>query len=232
MPGLIILAVVVLALYALLRTRGVVNPAAMARRIAGGLLLLAAVLVGVKGDLPAAVVLGIVGAVVLDLVPQRAAGRIGRLSKSLSQWWAQCLKRRSRFLELWSGGESGRIIAGPLAGRALDEFRLEELTAMRTQFDAASVDLLEIYLDCRFPGWRRHAQRNTTAGRTRPMPDGKMTEQEAHEILGLHPGASADEIRRAHRALIKKLHPDQGGSTYLAARVNDAKDILLSTHNN
>jgi DnaJ-domain-containing protein 1 len=97
-------------------------------------------------------------------------------------------------------------------------------------FDAESVSLLESYLDRRFPAWRQDAQGNATGGQRRAAASGKMTDEEAYQILGLQPGAGRADIGRAHRALMKKLHPDQGGSTYLAARVNEAKDTLLRTH--
>jgi hypothetical protein len=88
-------------------------------------------------------------------------------------------------------------------------------------------DLLASYLYGR-PAPRSGDGAGNDAGRRGPAPSsGKMTEQEAYQILGLQPGASADDVARAHRGLIKKLHPDQGGSTYLAARVNEAKEVLL-----
>jgi DnaJ-domain-containing protein 1 len=105
-----------------------------------------------------------------------------------------------------------------------------QLTAMISGFDAESVALFESYLDRRFPAWRQDAQGDAAGGQSRAPSGGKMTDEEAYQILGLQPGASRDEIGRAHRALMKKLHPDQGGSTYLAARVNQAKDTLLRTH--
>jgi hypothetical protein len=141
---------------------------------------------------------------------------------------------RSQFLDMTldhdSGGLSGLIVEGPQAGRSLDEFDLPQLVAIMSGFDAESVALLESYLDRRFPVWRQNAQGDTAGGQRRAAASGKMTDEEAYQILGLQPGAGRDDISRAHRALMKKLHPDQGGSTYLAARVNEAKDTLLRTH--
>ena len=87
------------------------------------------------------------------------------------------------------------------------------------------------YFDGGRPGRREHVQTDADAGfGARTAAGGKMTEQEAYQILGVRPGTSLAEIARAHRSLMKKFHPDQGGTTYLAARINEAKDVLLRSH--
>jgi len=95
---------------------------------------------------------------------------------------------------------------------------------------AGTRNLFAPYLDRWHPRWREHVDDGAAAGERGRASSGKMSQQEAYQVLGLQPGASADEIGRAHRGLIMKLHPDQGGSTYLAARVNEAKDVLLRRH--
>jgi hypothetical protein len=124
----------------------------------------------------------------------------------------------------------GRILAGPHAGRAVDDFDVPTLVGFLANIDEESRALLGAYLDRREPRWRDDVQGDPATGQGPPPRSGKMTPEEAYQILGLQPGASAQEIGRAHRSLMKKLHPDQGGSTYLAARVNEAKDILLRRH--
>ncbi len=64
-------------------------------------------------------------------------------------------------------------------------------------------------------------------GSSSPSRKTKMTKAEAYQILGLKPNASQEEIRKAYKDLMTKVHPDHGGNDYLAARLNEAKDILL-----
>jgi len=91
--------------------------------------------------------------------------------------------------------------------------------------------VLAAYFDGGGSGRRQYMQGDADTGvSARPAAGGKMTEQEAYQILGVQPGASMTEINRAHRSVMKKLHPDQGGTTYLAARINEAKDVLIGSH--
>ncbi len=129
-----------------------------------------------------------------------------------------------------SGVMSGVVLDGPDRGRALDELALERLLDLlarcRTE-DPQSVALLEAYLDrMRGPEWR---QDWTAGGSTAQSaaPSGGMTREEAYAVLGLAPGADEAAIREAHRRLMLANHPDRGGSTFIAAQINRAKDLLL-----
>jgi hypothetical protein len=125
-----------------------------------------------------------------------------------------------------SGAMTGTILSGAYGGRAVETLSRPELIALRQELardDPDGVSLLEAYLDRRFAGWREADQ----GQRQRRGGDGAMTRREAFEVLGLAEGAGAADIIRAHRTLMKKFHPDHGGSTTLAARVNQAKDVLM-----
>jgi DnaJ-domain-containing protein 1 len=239
MPTLIAGAIAVFVLYTLLQMFRAANPVVLARavKIVGGVVALAvAAFTGLKGELAVAIPIGIFGAGLLGWSPFGTSGfsQFGRMFGGAQRSAGQASQVRSQFLDMSldhdSGELNGQIVAGPYAGHSLGEFNLSQLMAMVPSFDAESVALLESYLDRRFPAWRQNAQGNAAGGQSRAASSGKMTDEEAYQILGLQPGAGRDEIGRAHRGLMKKLHPDQGGSTYLAARVNEAKDTLLRTH--
>jgi hypothetical protein len=215
------------------------NPAKLARfaRQAGGVAALGvAGLLLLRGRIDVAVALGGAGAWLLGLrgfaVPgfgQRTQATPGAQSRVRSAVLEMALDHDT-------GDMDGRVLAGPFEGRSLNELAetdLAEVARLCQTSDPDGLRLLEAYLDRRFPGWRETAQRNAdpgTADTGGAQRSGGMSQQEAYEVLGLRPGAGEDEIRSAHRALMKKLHPDQGGSTYLATRVNQAKDVLLGRH--
>jgi len=242
MPTLIAGALAVFVIYMLLQMFRAANPAILARgvKIGGGVVALAvAAFTGIKGELAVAIPLGIFGAGLLGWSPFGTAGFSaigGMFGGGAAKSAGQTSQVRSQFLDMTldhdSGALSGTIVAGPNAGHSLDQFDLPQLAAMMAGFDAESVALLESYLDRRFPAWRQDTQSDGAGRNDRAASSGKMTNEEAYQILGLQPGAGRDEISHAHRSLMKKLHPDQGGSTYLAARVNEAKDTLLRTHRN
>jgi hypothetical protein len=126
-----------------------------------------------------------------------------------------------------TGTVSGEVTEGRFSGRSLADLSLEDLLALRRECadDAQSVSVLEAYLDKLHPDWRGGA--SDSSQEPPAGGGGAMTLDEARAILGVGPGASEDEIRDAHRRLMQKLHPDRGGSTYLAAQINRARDLLL-----
>lgn len=131
-----------------------------------------------------------------------------------------------------TGALEGMVLAGRHEGRVLGEMDLPSLIALRGEIlaDGESLQLLETYLQGRFPAWRDDVDPDVGEGQAGAPASGAMTEKEAYQILGLEPGAGAADIRKAHRRLMQRLHPDLGGSSFLAARINEAKDFLLSMH--
>ncbi len=136
-----------------------------------------------------------------------------------------------------TGAMDGSVIEGVFKGRRLDDLGMVEqlsLVAMCRSGDEQSARLLEAYLD-RVHGasWRAQdagadgARQGASSGAGDGAAPGAMGCDEAYKVLGLKPGASQEDIKGAHRKLMTKIHPDHGGSTYLAAKINQAKDVLL-----
>lgn len=165
---------------------------------------------------------------VLMLVRRRRGFRFPSMggSPSLGQSSEVETEYLSMTLDHDSGTISGRVLRGRFAGRELGELGIEdlvELLAECRQHDEQAARLVESYLDRTGPeDWRERA-----GGAAGAASSGPMAAEEAYEILGLEPGATAEEIKDAHRRLIQKIHPDHGGSSYLAAKINRAKEVLL-----
>ncbi len=139
----------------------------------------------------------------------------GRAQKSPGQTSRVVTEHLEVELDHDTGDIGGRVLKGSFAGRQLEELTPLEMAHLWQDCrfaDPQSAQILEAYLDRAHPTWREDLAR--TEGEHAAGPEGRMTREQALEILGLEPGATEDDIRRAHRELMMKLHPDRGGSTY------------------
>jgi DnaJ-domain-containing protein 1 len=164
------------------------------------------------------------------LLRNRGMFRMGGTGSSTG---AKSTVRSAQFemeLDHESGDLDGIVLTGTHEGRRLSSLSVEQLLALYadTADDPDSAQLLEAYLDRRLSGWRERTQSNHGAGHRGSPGAGPMTKEEAYQVLGLAPGAGTQEVREAHRRLMKRVHPDSGGSTFLAAKINEAKDVLLN----
>ncbi len=155
---------------------------------------------------------------------QSATGRSsGRQSSVESRFFRMTLDHDS-------GSMDGRILEGRFADRQLSDLSFDELRDLLLECgsqDQESAALLRAYLSREHSDqWQQHEE--SAQNDTNPGFSSAMTFQEAYAILGLAEGADHDQVRQAHRKLMQKLHPDHGGSTFLAAKINQAKDLLLS----
>lgn len=187
-------------------------------------------------------VLYILGALLLPLIMNwRAAGQFIRNLGGPSK--GQATGVETRFLRMNldhdSGILDGMVLDGTYRGRRLSELQPAELSELLRECrveDEQSAAVLEAYLDRTYgASWRSGdeqaggAEDGESQGgrRSSPWNAGSMSREEAYEILGLQPGATKEAIREAHHTLMKKYHPDQGGSNYLATKINQAKEVLL-----
>jgi hypothetical protein len=126
-----------------------------------------------------------------------------------------------------TGAMRGMVLKGAHAGKSLDRLGRDALLAFYREAGTADVEtarLLEAYMDRTFGAdWRADAERQ----RSTPHSGSAMSREEALKILGLGEGAVEDDIRSAHRRLMMQNHPDRGGSDYIAAKINEAKEVLL-----
>ena len=234
MPALFLGLVVLVLLFFAAKWFSKADPeqaARVLRYVGGAAALLLAVFLLVRGQIGAALSIGLLGLGVLGYVSLWPASFGGRTQKSTGR----VSRVRTAFLEMElehdTGAMRGRVLNGRHQGASLDELGVKTLIGLLGEINGDSRPLLTAYLDRREPHWREHVvDDDTEENRSHIRRNGKMTDEEAYQILGIKPGATAEEIARAHRSLLKKLHPDQGGSTYLAAQINRAKEVLLRRH--
>lgn len=190
--------------------------------VAGG----AGIMLALRGKYDFAIVLVSLSAWLLGVRLPAMFDPIGRARRSEIRTAALLLT-----IDLSTGALEAKILAGSYAGRMLADVKGKDIIAFAREMarmDPQGLNLIVQDLDSRSPGWRQHVQFDPAAGQSAATRSSEMRDEEAYQILGLQAGASEEDIRAAHRALIGRIHPDRGGSTHLAALVNRAKDIALA----
>ncbi len=199
----------------------------LTRKVAGGALMAVSGFLALRGAMNVAMPLFVLG---LGMFGQQMVFPNGMPwnRKSAGQRSTVSTSLLAMELDHDSGTMDGEVLKGPLKGRTLASLSLEE--AKRLHADCArspdqSRALLEAWVERVRPEWRGqwNAQDATAASAT----SHRMTKKEALAILGIKDGASSEDVRAAHRRLMKTVHPDLGGSDYLAAKINEAKEFLL-----
>jgi len=207
------------------------NLAVTLRRMGGVAALAVAGFLILRGALPIAIPLAVFG---FSLLRPGSGSGFGDLFGQGQTTPGQKSRIKTDRLEVEldhdSGEMEGKCLSGRFAGRSLSSLsdrEAMELLAELHQEGAPEAAVMEAYLDWRRPGWREQASGEQEESRRARRGSKRMSAEEAYEVLGIDRNASEEDIKRAHRRLMMKLHPDQGGSNYLAARINEAKDVLL-----
>ena len=173
------------------------------------------------------------GAVIVALVPILRTiliwgGRAGPLLRLFGRFKTTPSQFRSQFLVVTinfsSGSIDGEIISGDFSGKKLAELSEAELKQLLEQYKASDKEsyiLLQAYLI------RSGSSSGQSYQQYNPSNISELSTNEAYEILGLTNTATKDEIVKAHKRLMQRMHPDRGGSDFLAAKINAAKDLLI-----
>ncbi len=214
-----------------IKKMAVANPADLKsnlRKVAGVASIGLSIILTLKGGLAIAIPLFFAGLGLLGL---------GHLAGIDLPWSKKSAGQRSHVrtsvllmeLDHDSGQIDGEVLSGQFAGQRLQGLSLDQLLELYDECARAgdqSPQLLQAYLDTKHPEWAKDFDGSKHEGASASS-GGAMSQQEALAILGLKPGASKRKIVSAHRGLMKKYHPDQGGSDYLATKINEAKDVLI-----
>jgi len=220
MPYALLVIAVFLAAVFLLPRFVTANPSTVAngaRRTLAGSVFAMSAFFALRGLLPIAIALFIAAVAIYG-----AQKGFGRAQKSTGQKSAVRTSILSMWLDHDSGGMDGEVIAGRHAGKTLSSMALPDLLELLGECITAkdqSETLMMTYLDRVHPDWRSHG-----AGQSGQA--GSMSRADALDILGLKQDASEKEVRVAYLKMMKKHHPDNGGSAWFAARINEANQVL------